>query len=60
MQIEQLKSALLDDDDHIIGEIKNHIDKSLHDRKVGGQGFGIAQIILQMIDLMIEYLQNQS
>ena len=54
LQIEQLKSALLDDNDQVIGEIKNHVDKSLDDRDVTGQGFGITQAMLQRIYLFIE------
>ena len=49
-----LESRLEEESDRVITTITQHVDKSLDERQVGGEGYGLTKTVLEKIDLLIE------
>jgi hypothetical protein len=50
---------LKEDNDRVIKKITDHFDKSLDDRAVGGEGYGLTKTVLDKIDLLIQQTSRE-
>ena len=53
-RIDELEAKLLEDNNRVIDKITQHIDKSLDERAVGGEGYGLTRTVVEKLDLLIE------
>ena len=53
-RIDELEEKILNDNNRVIETITKHIDKSLDDRAVGGEGYGLTRTIVEKLDLLID------
>ena len=49
-----LEARLVEESNRVITTITDHVDKSLDERAVGGEGYGMTKTVLERIDYLIQ------
>ena len=56
LHIERLEAKIEEGNNRVIDQISNHVDKSLDDRMVGGESYGMSRAVIDKLDLVIQQI----